>query len=76
MVGGPERELKEAMELPQDSAAASETQAVGERQVVTELPAQPPAAADENAGNLGNVMATGNRRRSPEKPETQSPRPG
>lgn len=71
MVGGPERELKEVMELPQESAAASETQAVGERQVVTELPAQPPASLEEKAGNLGNVTATGNRTRSPEKPETQ-----
>ena len=66
MIGGPERELKEAMELPQESAAA------GERRVVTDLPSQPPAAADEEARNLGNVVVTGSRRRAEESAATAS----
>jgi hypothetical protein len=76
-VGGPERELKYAMELPQESAAA------GEPEVVLDLPKPPPAAAEEKGDNLGEVVATGSRRRpeeivvtgsqarSPEAPQTQ-----
>lgn len=60
MVGGPERELKEAMELPQDSAAA------GEPQVVL-----PPAVDDEKSEDRGNVVVTGSQARSPEIPQTQ-----
>jgi hypothetical protein len=66
MIGGPERELKEAMERPQDSDAA------GEPQVVMDLPSPPPAAADENAGKPGNVVVTGSRRRSEEVAVTAS----
>jgi hypothetical protein len=40
MIGGPERELKEAMERPQVSGAA------GEPRVVTDLPTPPPADND------------------------------
>jgi hypothetical protein len=60
MIGGPERELKEAMELPHESAAAREPQ------VVTDLPSPPPAAGNENAEALGNVVVTGSRRRAEE----------
>ncbi|HWN07031.1 MAG TPA: hypothetical protein VNO53_07690, partial [Steroidobacteraceae bacterium] len=72
MIGGPERELKEAMERPQNSDAA------GEPQVAMDLPSPPPAAADENAENLGNVVVTGSRRRPEETAVTaaQSPTQG
>jgi len=75
MVGGPERELKEAMELPQESAAA-------EPQTVSDLPRQPPAADEEKSENLGKDAVTGSRKapeeivvsgsqtRSPETPQT------
>ena len=56
-VGGPERELKEAMELPQESAAS------GDARVALDLPASPPAAAEEKGENLGNVVVTGSRKR-------------
>jgi hypothetical protein len=49
MVGGPERELKEAIEMPQESIPAASPQAM------TEMPA-PPAAAG-NAEDLGSVAA-------------------
>jgi hypothetical protein len=60
MIGGPERELKEAMELPQESAAASEPRSV------IDLPSSPPTAEDETARDLGNVVVTGSRRRAEE----------
>lgn len=69
MIGGPERELKEAMELPQESAAASEPR------FVRDLPSPPPAANNENADDLGNVVVTGSRRRSEEIVVTDSQTP-
>lgn len=69
MIGGPERELKEAMELPQESAAASEPR------FVTDLPSPPPAADDENSEDLGNVVVTGSRRRAEEIAVTASRSP-
>lgn len=66
MIGGPERELKEAMELPQESAAAREPR------FVTDLPSPPPAADNEKAEDLGNVVVTGSRRRSEEIAVTAS----
>ena len=66
MIGGPERELKEAMELPQESYAA------GEPRVVTDLPSPPPAAGNENAEDLSNVVVTGSRRRHEEIAVTAS----
>jgi len=69
MVGGPERELKEAMELPQESAAAREPRSV------MDLPAPPPAADDENAEDPGNVVVTGGRRRPEEVAVTASRSP-
>ena len=71
-VGGPERELKEAMELPQESAAS------GEARVVLDLPASPPAAAEEKDEDLGNVVVTGSRRRVEEITVTgsQASQPG
>jgi hypothetical protein len=69
MIGGPERELKEAMELPQESDATDESR------FVTDLPSPPPAAAEKNAGNLGNVVVTGSRRRPEEIAETASQSP-
>jgi hypothetical protein len=68
MIGGPERELKEAMERPQDSDAADEPR------VAMDLPSPPPAA-DENAGKPGNVVVTGSRRRSEEIAVTGSEAP-
>ena len=59
-VGGPERELKYAMELPQESAAS------GEPEVVLDLPKQPAAAAEEKGENLGNVVVTSSRKRHEE----------
>ena len=65
MTGGPERELKEAMELPQESAAA------GESRVEMDLPSPSPATVEEDAGN-SNVAATGSRRRPEEVALTAS----
>lgn len=66
MIGGPERELKEAMELPQESAAASQPR------VVTDLPSPPPAAGNEDAEDLSNVVVPGSRRRHEEIAVTAS----
>jgi hypothetical protein len=65
-VGGPERELKHAMELPQESAAA------GEPEVVLDLPKPPSAAAEEVGEDLGNVVVTGSRKRHEEVVVTAS----
>jgi hypothetical protein len=66
MIGGPERELKEAMERPQDSDTP------GEPEVVMDLPSPPQAADNENAEDLGNVVVTGSRRRAEEIAVTAS----
>jgi hypothetical protein len=69
MIGGPERELKEAMERPQESDA------VDEPRVAMDLPGPPPADAVENAGKPGEVVVTGSRRRSEEIAVTASRSP-
>jgi hypothetical protein len=66
MVGGPERELKEAVEMPQESAPA------GAPQAMMDMPRPPAAPAAGNAEEPGNVAATGDRR-SEEIAETGSP---
>jgi hypothetical protein len=63
-VGGPERELKEAVEMPQESVPT------GAPQAVTDMP-RPPPTATGNSEDLGNVSVTGDRR-SEETPETGS----
>lgn len=69
MIGGPERELKEAMEVPQESFVADEPR------VVMDLPSSPPETADEKADDLGNVIVTGSRRRSEEIAVTDNQAP-
>lgn len=68
-VGGPERELKAAMELPQESAAADPPR------VVIDLPAPPAVAPAEDREDLGDVVATGSIRRSEEIAVTGSRAP-
>jgi hypothetical protein len=65
MVGGPERELKQAVEAPQESVPPEAPQAM------TDMPRSPPAPAALNAEDLGNVAAMGDRR-SEEIAETGS----
>ena len=68
-VGGPERELKYATEMPQESSAADPPR------VVIDLPAPPAAAPAESSEDLGNVIVTGSNRRSEEIAVTASRAP-
>jgi len=63
-VGGPERELKEAIEMPQVSVPT------GAPQAMTDMP-KPPPTATGNSEDRGNVAVTGDRR-SEETPESGS----
>jgi hypothetical protein len=69
MVGGPERELRAATELPQESGTA------GDPAVELDLPAAPPAASAEKSEDLGSVAASGTHRRADEIAVTASRAP-
>ena len=70
MVGGPERELREAIERPQDSAAAATTREPQVMDLPPPAPA-PPAVADPKPEGARNTGVTGSRKRSPETAEAQ-----